>query len=107
MKITDYTTANGISLTKPETNLSNQLSEKYGLLVSEIETTAVNQFTKQEFPASPISAALVRFLNVAYRNYILYGKMSFASTPVTVSIYDRTKYLLLKLDKETYFNTID
>ena len=107
MKITDYTAAHNISLTKPETNLSNQLSEKYGLLVSEIETTAVNQFTKQEFPASPISAALVRFLNVAYRNYILYGKMSFASTPVTVSTYDRTKYLLLKLDKETYFNTID
>lgn len=107
MKITDYTTANGISLTTPETNLSNQLSEKYGLLVSEIETTAVNQFTKQEFPASPISAALVRFLNVAYRNYILYGKMSFASTPVTIDTYDRTKYLLLKIDKETYFNTID
>lgn len=107
MKITDYTTANGISLTQPETNLSNQLSEKYGLLVSEIETTTINQFTKQEFPASPLSAALVRFLNTAYRNYVLYGKMSFASTPVTVSTYDRTKYLLLKLDKETYFNTID
>ena len=107
MKITDYTTANGVALTKPETNLSNQLSEKYGLLVSEIETTATNQFTKQEFPASPISAALVRFLNVAYRNYILYGKMSFASTPVSIDTYDRTKHLLLKLDKETYFNTID
>ena len=107
MKITDYTTANGISLTQPETNLLEHLSEKYDLLVSEIETTAVNQFTKQEFPASPFAAALVRFLNVAYRNYVLYGKMSFASTPVTVSTYDRTKYLLLKLDKETYFNTID
>ena len=107
MKLTDYATAHGIALTQPETNLLEHLYEKYDLLVSEIETTAVNQFTKQEFPASPISAALVRFLNVAYRNYILYGKMSFASTPVSIDTYDRTKYLLLKLDKETYFNTID
>ena len=107
MKLTDYATAHGIALTQPETNLLEHLSEKYDLLVSEIETTAVNQFTKQEFPASPFAAALVRFLNVAYRNYVLYGKMSFASTPVPVNTYDRTKYLLLKIDRETFMNTID
>jgi len=107
MKLTEYTSANGISLTQPESNLLNQLSEKYGLLASANETIARNSFTGDEFTTNPLSAALVKFLNVAYRNYNLFNKMYFGSTPVTINTYDRVKYLLLKLDKETYFNTID
>ncbi len=107
MKLTEYTTAKGITLTKPESNLLEQLSEKYGLLVSANETIARNSCTGAEFPTNPLSAALVKFLNVAYRNYNLFNKMYFNTTPVTINTYDRVKYLLLKLDKGTYFNTID
>ena len=107
MKLTEYASTNGIALTQPESNLLNQLSEKYGLLVSESNVTAENSFTGDTFTVSPLSAALVKFLNVAYRNYNLFNKMYFGTTPVTINTYDRVKYLLLKLDKETYFNTID
>jgi len=107
MKLTEYTSANGIVLTKPESNLLEQLSEKYGLLASENQVVARNSFTGTEFSANPLSAALVNFLNVAYRNYALFSKMYFNNTPVSINTYDRVKYLLLKLDKETYFNTID
>lgn len=98
---------NTITLSKPESNLLSKLTDDYGLVVSDSNTTAVNMFTGQEFTASPLAAALVNFLNVAYRNYNLFGKMYFNSKPVAIGTYDRVKYLLLKVDKETYFNTID
>jgi hypothetical protein len=107
MKLTDYTTLNGISLTKPESNLLEKLNIKYGLIVSENETTARNMCSGAKFTVSPLSAALVNFLNEAYRTYALFGTMHFNGNTVAVGTFDRVKYLLMKLDSETYSNTID
>lgn len=96
-----------ITLTKPEINLVNKLTDDYGLeLPNELGVT--NAFSGQDFIAnSPLSAALVQFLLVSYRNYTLFGKMYFNSKPVAISTYDRAKYLLMKIDQETYYNVID
>lgn len=96
-----------MNLTTPEKNLINKLQDNYGLIVSENETTVTNLFTGQNFTATPLVAALVNFLNVSYRNYNLFGKMSFNNKPVAIGTYDRTKYLILKLDSDTYYNVID
>ena len=107
MKLTDYTTLNGISLTKPESNLLEKLDIKYGLIVNPYETTAINMCSGSKFTVSPLSAALVKFLNEAYRTYALFGTMHFNGNTVAVGTFDRVKYLLMKLDIDTYSNTID
>ena len=63
------------------------------------------ELTVQNFRA--LMAALVNFLLVSYRNYNLFGKMYFNSRPVAIGTYDRVKYLLMKIDNETYYNVID
>jgi len=108
MKLTDYTTINGISLTKTEFNLLEKLDIKYGLIVNPHDTTAINMCSGSKFTVSPLSAALVKFLNEAYRTYALDGtQMHFNGNTVAVGIFDRVKYLLMKLDIDTYSNTID
>ena len=100
-------TTTDITLTKPETNLLNKLTDDYGLELP-TDLTVTNAFSGQDFIAnSPLSAALVNFLLVSYRNYNLFGKMYFNSRPVAIGTYDRVKYLLMKIDNETYYNVID
>lgn len=100
-------TTTEISLSKPETNLLNKLTADYGLNLTD-DLNVTNACSGQEFTAnSPLSAALVNFLLVSYRNYTLFGKMYFNSKPVAIATYDRVKYLLLKVDRETYYNVID
>jgi hypothetical protein len=97
-----------ISLTKPETNLVNKLVDDYGLVVLDNDLTVQNMCSGQDFTAnSPLSAALVRFLNTSYRNYSLFGKMTFNAKPVAINTYDRVKYLVLKIDREIYYSVID
>lgn len=100
-------TTTDINLTKPETNLLNKLTDDYGL---ELPTnlTVINAFSGQSFIAnSPLSAALVNFLLVSYRNYNLFGRMFYNNKKVAIGTYDRVKYLLMKIDNETYYNVID
>lgn len=96
-----------MNLSTPEKNLIAKLQDNYGLVVSENETTVTNLCTGQSFNSTPLVAALVNFLNVSYRNYNLFGKMYFNNKPVAIGTYDRTKYLILKLDSDTYYNVID
>lgn len=98
-----------MQLTTAETNLLNTLQSKYGLVVSDNHTTATNMVTGQEFNTTPLVAALVKFLNVTYRSYMLFGlgKMYYNNKPVAFGTYDRAKYLVLKLDRDTYYNVID
>ena len=96
-----------ITLTTPENNLLNKLTTEYGVLISNTNQTVHNQFSGTEFNVTPLSAALVRFLQISYVNYAMFGKMMFNSKPVAIGTYDRAKYLLLKIDRETYYNVID
>ena len=100
-------TTTDIALTKPETNLLNKLTDDYGLELP-TDLTVTNAFSGQDFTAnSPLSAALVNFLLVSYRNYSLFGKMFYNNKQVAIGTYDRVKYLLMKIDNETYYNVID
>jgi hypothetical protein len=100
-------TTTDIALTKPENNLLNKLTDDYGLELP-TDLTVTNAFSGQDFTAnSPLSAALVNFLLVSYRNYSLFGKMFYNNKQVAIGTYDRVKYLLMKIDNETYYNVID
>ena len=100
---------NNKSLTKPETNLVNKLTAEYGLVVNESNSVATNVLSGVKVQTTPLVAALVRFTQVAYASYELFGsgKMFFNNKPVSIQTYDRVRYLILKLDNEAYYNVID
>lgn len=98
---------NNITLTKPETNLVNKLTNEYGLVVNDSLTRAVNPLSGASVQTTPLVAALIRFTQVAYQSYEIFGKMSFRQKPVSIQTYDRTRYLVLKLDRNAYSEVLD
>ncbi len=98
---------NNITLTKPETNLVNKLTAEYGLVISDRSTEVVNPWNAHRVTTTPLAAALIRFAQIAYNNYAICGKMSYNRKPVAISIYDRARYLVLKLDKNAYAQVLD
>jgi hypothetical protein len=98
---------NNITLSKPETNLVSKLTADYGLVVNDSVTTAVNRLNGVQVQTTPLVAALIRFAQIAYLSYELYGKMSFKQKPVSIQTYDRVRYLVLKLDRNAYAEVLD
>jgi hypothetical protein len=98
---------NTTNLTKPEQNLLNKLNAEYGLVVNDSLTAAVNPLNGVTVQTTPLVAALIRFTQVAYQSYGLFGKMAFRQKPVSIQTYDRVRYLVLKLDKNAYAQVLD
>ena len=98
---------NNTTLTKPETNLVNKLTNEYGLVVNDSLTIAVNPLSGASVQTTPLVAALIRFTQVAYRSYEVFGKMTFRHKPVSIQTYDRVRYLVLKLDRNAYSEVVD
>jgi hypothetical protein len=98
---------NTTNLTKPEQNLLNKLNTDYNLVVSDKWTVAVNPLNGVTVQTTPLVAALIRFTQVAYQSYGLFGKMAFRQKPVSIQTYDRVRYLVLKLDKNAYAQVLD
>lgn len=98
-----------MNLTKPENNLIAKLTNEYGIVVSNNNTTAVNPLNGATVNTSALVAALIRFTQIAYNSYQIYGngKMSFENKPVSIQTYDRTRYLVLKLDRTAYAEVLD
>jgi hypothetical protein len=96
-----------MNLTQPETNLVAKLTTEYGLYVNDSLTTAVNRLSGARVQTTPLAAALIRFAQIAYGNYELFGKMSVKNKPVSISMYDRVRYLVLKLDRNAYAEVLD
>jgi hypothetical protein len=98
---------NNITLSKPENNLLNKLTNEYGLLVNDYLTVAVNPLSGARVQTTPLVAALIRFAQAAYISYEVFGSMTFKSKPVTIQTYDRVRYLVLKLDSNAYAEILD
>jgi hypothetical protein len=100
------------NLTQPETNLLNKLQTKYGIVINPNDNTKVklyNRFTGVSVETSMLVAALYRFTIEAISNYEMSGdgKMFFNGKPVAIGVYDRVKYLILKLDRKAYAELVD
>jgi len=96
-----------MNLTKPETNLVAKLTADYGVVVNDSVTTAVNRLNGVQVQTTPLVAALIRFAQVAYLSYELYGKMSYKHKSVSIQTYDRVRYLVMKLDNQAYMEVLD
>jgi hypothetical protein len=105
-------TCNGKQLTTPEKNLLAKLQIKYGFDVTASQSdanTRVNRVTGiTSGPLNPLVAALVDFIYECYDNYERNNyQMTYNGKDVPVSLFDRAKYLILKLDSQAYGDLID
>lgn len=101
--LSDLTNVNGHTLTQPERNLLKKLETKHGLVAHESETVVRNAFTGVEVTdVNPIVVALVQFVKQA-----AYGDFTVGGKPVAVQDFDRTRYLVMKLDNPVYFAVLD
>jgi hypothetical protein len=96
-----------MNLTNPENNLLAKLTNDYGVLVNDSKTVAVNPLNGVQVQTTPLVAALIRFVQVAYLSYEMSGKMTYKHKPVSIQTYDRTRYLVLKLDRNAYSEVLD
>jgi hypothetical protein len=105
--LTDYTEINGKTLTQPEKNLLAKL-DAMGVVVLVTGTSATNQCTGVTMEnLHPVVACLVRWIYQVYATYSESGRMNFRGTPVAISIFDRVKYLVLRLDNKAYSELVD
>jgi hypothetical protein len=107
MKLTSYTTVDSKTLTTPEKNLLAKL-DSYGLVASDLGTISVSNWINGiTVDVHPLVAALVRFIYDTSLTYEQTYQMSFNGHKLPISIHDRVKYLVLKLDNKAYSTLID
>ena len=99
-------------LSKPEKNLVAKL-EGFGVncqtLPSDDSLRRSNPYSGFETVLHPACAALYDF---CIESYATYGRshvspMTYAGNKVTLDVYDRTRYLVLKLWPDAYMNLLD
>ena len=102
---------NGVVLTKPEVNLLVTLEEKYGTRLLNVAgpVTLRNRFTGVAVETTRLVAMLYDFTIHAISSYERRGdgKMLVRNISVPISIYDRVRYLILKLDRTAYYDLVD
>lgn len=106
--ILEVAMTNQVTLTKAESNLLAKLN---GIVSSASYTqnqVRSNPFTGVQREVSGQVAYLIDFTLAAYRSYSMEkGSMILNGKKIPLSIYDRTRYLIMKLDNEAYFDLID
>jgi hypothetical protein len=115
MKLTlsDYAAKIGVKLTKPEINLLAKLEADYGLSISyDIlasaavigKTMVINRFSGAAAHTNILFKVLSDFI-YDIDNQLL--GMTYKGKKVPVSIFDRTRYFCLKIDKAAYYAILD
>ena len=97
-----------VKLSKPEKNLLAKL-ESMGVTIAEVENSVrVNRVSGQSRTLSPVACALFDFVMESYASYLnTRGQFSYNGNKFPVSVWDRTRYLFLKLWVNEYYALID
>jgi hypothetical protein len=93
----NITEVNGKKLTKPQINLLNKLVG-LGMQIPNEKQIRRNPYSGKEVLCEPLAVALVDFTLQTYNN----GRPTYG-----VPFWDRTKYFLLALWPEVYYDLID
>lgn len=97
----------GKKLTKPENNLLAKLQADYGISVRNQtfdKATVTNRFSGLAVETSFLVEALVNFI---YEINTGFQPLTYKGKNMPVSIFDRTRYLVLKLDDAAYYSLLD
>jgi hypothetical protein len=111
MKLTEYAAQAALKLTTPERNLLAKLETEYGVALDPLapsadKTTVQNRFGFGSVECSQLVAALVAFV-YACNSGGPFDPLTYRGKKVPVSIFDRTRYLVLKLDFNAYNTLLD
>ncbi len=111
MNLSQLAVLEGVKLSKPDTNLLTKL-DSYGIVISDNPTptiTVVNPITGYTDQVSYLVGCLVNLTYKLARSYEMSPsyQMTFNGHKVPISVYDRVKMLILKLDHNAYSNFID
>lgn len=98
-----------IKLSKADLNLLNKVYEAYNVEAHEDVSYGVNPTSGVSMDVNPTVAALVEFVHTAYANYARSASytMTYNTKRVPINVFDRVKYLVLKLDRRAYGELID
>ena len=115
MNLTSFVNMNGGSifcggkkLTKPQMNLLAKLDAMgVDLVPSGYPAIVTNHSSGFSGPLNPFIGALVEWVYEVYSTYDRAGAMNYNGTKVTVQTFDRTRYLILALDKQAFSDFID
>lgn len=95
----------GKTLTTPESNLLAKLETEYGVAAIGTEPRSLsNRFGGGSALVSALTAALVAFV---YDCNTGFGPVTYRGKKVPIAIFDRTRYLVLKLDGAAYSALLD
>jgi len=110
MNLTEYAIAKGYKLSKPDSNLLTKLENDYKVRVGLDDPDpvyAVNPVNGASCAVNPLIWLLHRFVIRTYSTYGSSAGMNYNCKPVSIAIFDRVRYLILKLDKKAYAELID
>lgn len=101
---------NGIKLSQPEKNLLVSLVEKYKVELPEVaapNSKVINPLSGAACECNAIVATLTKIVQSVSYNYAGYGQMNLNGVKMPISIFDRIRYLVMKLDNKTYYAVLD
>jgi hypothetical protein len=98
-----------IKLSNADVNLLNKIADAYSVKAHEDVSYGRNPMTGATMDVNPTVAALVEFIHTAYANYARSTSytMTYNTKRVPINLFDRIKYLVLKLDRRAYGELID
>lgn len=104
--LTDYI-PNTIKLSTAEVRLVEKLMNDYSVVAYDDVDYGVNPTNGVSLNVNPLVAALVEFIHDTYASYSGFAPMSYNGKKVPVALFDRVRYLVLKLDRRAYSELVD
>lgn len=92
--------AAGIALRQPEINLLAKIDKVSQVVTVEMAELRQNPYSGKTVSLSPFLASLHDFIIVSYRRGVV-------GSAFPVSVWDRARYLFLRLNPEAYYDLID
>jgi hypothetical protein len=98
-----------VKISDADIRLVEKIANTYGVEAYADVDYGVNPISGVTLNVNPTVAALVEFIHTAYFNYSRSAnyRMTYNNKLVAIGVFDRVKYLVLKLDRNAYSNLID
>jgi hypothetical protein len=104
--LTDYI-PNTVKLSTAEVRLVEKLMNDYSVVAYDDVDYGVNPTNGVSLNVNPLVAALVEFIHTTYASYNFLKPMTYNRKKVPVALFDRVRYLVLKLDRRAYSELVD
>jgi hypothetical protein len=107
--LVSFAIAQGIKLSKPQTNLLNKLEAEYGVNIDPlIPATGIQMLNRFGGNAATVNALVLALVQFVYGcNTDAFGPVTYRGKKVSVSDFDRARYTVLAIDPNAYSALLD